>query len=125
MAAVSPSSPLSPNASANSLPAVRLEVRAGNSNTSYSVGETGFLLGSVPGCDLRLPGTGLPPVLALVCRQPDHVRLRKLAPIGVLLLNGESVTDALLNDGDRLTVGTVDITMRISSVPVVRVRLFD
>ena len=34
----------------------------------------------MPGCDLRLPGTNLPPVVCLIARQPDGVRLRKLAP---------------------------------------------
>src|SRR5262249_40785667 len=83
MPQVSPLSPRSPSpASATAVPAtVRLEVRTGTSTvTSYSVGETGFLLGSVPGCDLRLPGSNLPPVLALIARQPGGASVRKLAP---------------------------------------------
>jgi hypothetical protein len=101
-------------------------VRTGGGSTPYSVGETGFLLGSVPGCDLRLPGAGQPPVLALVSRQPGGVSVRKLAPIGVLLLNGQTISQSPLNDGDRLTVGAIDIIARVSPpVPVVRVRLYD
>jgi chromosome segregation ATPase len=101
-------------------------VRGGGGSTPYSVGETGFLLGSVPGCDLRLPGAGQPPVLALVSRHPGGASVRKLAPIGVLLLNGQAITQSPLNDGDRLTVGAIDIIARVSlPVPVVRVRLYD
>jgi hypothetical protein len=131
MAAVSPASPNPPSPAGASLPVVRLEVRAGGTATSYSIGETGFLLGSVPGCDLRLSGAALPPVLALIARQPTGVSLRKLAPIGMLLLNGEAVTQAELNDGDQLSAGAVDIGISISklpsppSVPVMHVRLYD
>src|SRR5262245_52976759 len=128
MAAASPSSPKPPAPAGTTLPDVRLEVRSGGTTTPYTVGETGFLLGSVPGCDLRLSGTGLPPVLALIARQPGGVSLRKLAPIGVLLLNGDAVTGGVLNDGDRLTVGAVDIGVSVnvpSSIPVMHVRLYE
>src|SRR2546421_12802882 len=113
MAALSPSSPKPPAHAGAALPDVRLEVRSGGATTSYTIGETGFLLGSVPGCDLRLSGTGLPPVLALIARHPGGVSLRKLAPIGVLLQNGDPVTHGELSDGDRLTVGAVDIGVSI------------
>src|SRR5437870_10165967 len=109
MAAISPASPRPPNSAGAALPVVRLEVRAGGSATSYNVGETGFLLGSVPGCDLRLPGANQPPVLALIARQSGGVTLRKLAPIGVLLLNEQPVTEETLHDGDRLIVSGIEI----------------
>ncbi len=127
MAAVSPSSPRPPDPAAATA-SVRLDVRAGGGVTSYRVDETGFLLGSVPGCDLRLPGAGMPPVLALVAPQGDRVRLRKLAPIGGLFLNDEPVVDAVLSDGDRIVAGGIEIGVSITApatVPVVRVRLFD
>ncbi|MFO0925644.1 MAG: hypothetical protein U0736_01225 [Gemmataceae bacterium] len=48
---------------------VRLEVRMGGARPAvYEVGDGGFLIGSVPGCDLRVPGTGLPPVICLIAR---------------------------------------------------------
>lgn len=128
MAAPSPTSPRPPAPAGAALPDVRLEVRSGGAATSYTIGETGFLLGSVPGCDLRLSGTGLPPVLALIARHSGGVSLRKLAPIGVLLQNGEPVAHGELRDGDRLTVGAVDIGVSIrvqQDVPVLRVRLYD
>src|SRR5262249_12225348 len=128
MAAVSPSSPRPPVPAGSPLPAVRLEVRAAGTVTSYNVGDTGFLLGSVPGCDLRLPGTSQPPVLALIARQADGVVVRKLAPIGVLFLNEQAITEATLQDGDRLIVGGIEIGICITAspaVPVMRVKLYD
>jgi hypothetical protein len=112
------------------LPVVRLEVRAGGAVTSYSVSETGFLLGSVVGCDLRLPGPGMPPLLALIGRQPGGVTLRKLAPIGNLLLNGQAIVEGPLQDGDQLAAGNIEIGISIEAlapadVSVMRVRLFD
>src|SRR5258708_40338328 len=65
----------------SALPVVRVEVRAGKAKpTVYEVGDGGFLVGGVPGCDLRLPGPNLPPVLCLIARQPRGASLRKLAP---------------------------------------------
>src|SRR5262245_18651281 len=131
MAQVSPPSPRPPNPapSPGGLPSVRLDVRTGTGTvTSYSVGETGFLLGTVPGCDLRLPGSNLPPVVALITRQPGGASVRKLAPIGGLLLNDQNATHSPLRDGDQITLGPVSITVSITpaaSVPVMRVRLYE
>src|SRR5262249_2563336 len=88
---------------ASSLPAVRLEVRAGSGRpTRYEVGEGGFLIGSVPGCDLRLPGANLPPVLCLIARHAAGASLRKLAPVHPLTVNGRAVTSAPLTTGDTI-----------------------
>jgi chromosome segregation ATPase len=99
------------------LPAVRLEMRHGSAKpTQHDIPDAGFLIGSVPGCDLRLPGVNLPPVLCLVVRQPNGVFLRKLAPVLPLLVNGEPVSHALLNHGDRVTLGAVDLVVQITAV---------
>src|SRR5262249_38289413 len=68
MADASPSSPPSVVATdpAGLLPEVRIELhRGGHPPVLFQVPEAGFLIGSVPGCDLRLPGTNLPPVICL------------------------------------------------------------
>ena len=45
------------------LPSVRVDVRNGTARPAlYDITGEEFLIGSVPGCDLRLPGTNLPPV---------------------------------------------------------------
>ena len=56
-------------------PEVRLELPAGAARpTVYEVHGGEFLIGSVTGCDLRVPGTKLPPVLAVITRHSDGVR---------------------------------------------------
>src|SRR5204863_7740109 len=97
--------------------AVRLEVRARGRPALYEVGDAGFLVGTVPGCDLRLPGADLPPVLCLIARRPDGVSLRKLAPMAPLTVNGQSVAGAALTHGDRISVGGVEIIASIQGAP--------
>src|SRR5438046_1426055 len=75
--------------------------------------DAGSLVGSVPGCDLRLPGAALPPVLCLIVRRPDGVVLRKLAPAQPVLINGRTATMATLAPGDRITLGAVDLIAHI------------
>jgi chromosome segregation ATPase len=101
-------------ASARALPQVRLEVRQGSGRSvTYTLDHVDFLIGSVAGCDWRVPGADLPPVLCLIARRPDGAYLRKLAPTQVLLVNGQSTTGAALQDGDRITLGVDDIFVRI------------
>jgi chromosome segregation ATPase len=99
------------------LPNVRVEVRNGSSRPSfYDVTGEEFLVGSVPGCDLRLPGTNLPPVVCLIARQPDGIRLRKLAPTLPVLVNGQPISQTApttLTHGDCISIGAVDIHVAI------------
>jgi len=97
-----------------SLPTVRLEVQQGSRSTAFEMTEVGFLIGSVPGCDLRVPGVDLPAVLAMISRQPEGVELRKLAPMQPIQLNGRSATRTLLKPGDRITFGNIAITLSIT-----------
>ncbi|HTK76148.1 MAG TPA: hypothetical protein VL371_12875 [Gemmataceae bacterium] len=95
-------------------PEVRLELPAGSARpTVYDVHGGEFLIGSVTGCDLRVPGAKLPPVLAVITRHADGVRLRKLAPTAPVQLNGRPVHHADLNDGDTIGLGPVTIAVRV------------
>jgi hypothetical protein len=95
---------------------VRLECRHGSAPaTSLDVTSVSFLVGTVPGCDLRLPGAALPAVCCLLTRRPDGVELRKLAPIGAFLVNGRPATTQRLEDGDRITLGAVELLARITA----------
>jgi chromosome segregation ATPase len=97
-----------------SLAVVRLEVRVGGGRpTAYDVGDGGFLIGSVPGCDLRLSGASLAPVLCLITRGSAGAGLRKLVPVQPILVNGKAVTAATLADGDTLSVGSADISVKV------------
>src|SRR5262249_7023930 len=104
----------SPSADA-ALPLVRLEVRVGNARpATYEVGDGGFLIGSVPGCDLRVPGANLAPVLCLIGRHAGGANLRKLAPVQPIVVNGKSVTSAHLVDGDRVSLGEVNLVVSVA-----------
>ena len=69
------------------------------------MGDGGFLIGSVPGCDLRLPGTNLAPVICLVARHQNGASLRchrllTSGEIGVLEWSGlGGRTDTLMLEG--------------------------
>lgn len=96
-------------------PTVRLEVRAGSAKpVVYEVGDGGFLIGSVPGCDLRLPGVNLAPVLCLIARSPQGVTLRRLAPVQAIQVNGKTVTGTYLAHGDTVVLAGVELGVAIA-----------
>src|SRR5262245_26952215 len=102
--------PPTPSWPAGATASVRLVVRLGPARTTtYDVGEDGFLIGTVPGCDLRLPGTDLSPVICLISRGPTGASLRKLVPTQPLLLNGSAFSSGPLHNGDRVSLGSVEI----------------
>ncbi len=107
----------SSNATVGTLPAVRVEVRHGKSASSQTeMTRDEFLIGAAAGCELRLPGTNLPPVVCIISRQSDGVRLRKVAQNTPVLLNGQPVSNsnlAPLNQGDTVTIGRTDIHFSI------------
>jgi len=97
---------------------VRIEVHNGSAKpVVYDLNSGEFLVGSVPGCDLRLPGTNLPSVICLIARQADGVRLRKLTPTIPVLLNGQPIAQGALpplSHGDTVSVGAVDLRLDIA-----------
>src|SRR5450631_3002443 len=77
---------------ADLLPEVHLEVRQGGARSAtYALGDIDFLIGGVPGCDLRV-GADTPAVICLLARHPSGVILRKLAPTQSIFVNGQGVT---------------------------------
>src|SRR5207245_2331060 len=56
------------------------------------------------------------PVLCLLARRPGGLSLRKLAPTQVILVNGQTATRAELGDGDRLTLGAMDVFVHVKNV---------
>ena len=104
-------------------PPVRLELRHGSSRpVAFDVTGDEFLIGSVPGCDLRLPGPNLPPNVCLIRRTAEGVRLRKLAPALPILINGSPMPpagSAELKHGDVISVGPIDLSVAIDfTLPV-------
>ncbi len=100
----------------DALPEVMLEFHQGAKRTAeFPVAHVDFLIGTVPGCDLRVSGTELPAVLCLLARRPGGLSLRKLAPTQVVLVNGKTAMQADLKDGDRITVGASDIFVHVAA----------
>jgi chromosome segregation ATPase len=100
------------------MPEVRLEVLHGAASAvSFEMVESTALVGTVPGCDVRLPGSGLPPVIALITRAAAGVGLRKLVPTQPVLVNGKPVSMSFLADGDRIGIGPVELTVHIQVPP--------
>lgn len=101
--------------SSSSAAIVRLEVRLGGARPAvYEVGDGGFLVGSVPGCDLRLPGANLAPVICLVARHAGGASLRKLAPVQPITVNGRAVSATYLENGDQIQIGPAEFTVHLT-----------
>jgi hypothetical protein len=104
----------------DALPAVTLEVRQGVARfTTFALDSVDFLIGSVPGCDLRLAADA-PGVVCLFARHPAGAILRKLAPTLRILVNGQAASDHQLADGDRVQIGPLEINVRIAPARAVQ-----
>ncbi len=103
----------------NSLAGVQLEVRQGAARSvTYPVDGIDFLIGSVPGCDLRVPGE--PSLLCLIARHTAGATLRKLAPTQTILVNGHGVSHCEINDGDRIEIGALQIEVGVAAAPTLQ-----
>jgi hypothetical protein len=96
---------------------VRVEVRHGAAPpVGFDVLGDEFVVGSVPGCDLRIPGANLPPQVCVIKRTREGATLRKIAPALPILLNGMPLAPAgesPLGHGDVISVGAVDLHISI------------
>jgi hypothetical protein len=97
------------------LPAVQVEVRHGARSATYTLDGIDFLVGSVPGCDLRVAAEASA-VLCLFARHPGGLSLRKLAPTQTVLVNGQSVAQCELADGDCVQIGPIEFRLQIGAV---------
>ncbi|VTS00902.1 hypothetical protein : [Tuwongella immobilis] len=99
------------------MPMVRLEFRHGTARpVLYEMAGDEFLMGSVPGCDLRLPGSNLPPVVCVMNRSPEGVRIRKLAPTLAVHVNGRPIPHATptpIQHGDHIGIGAVELLIQV------------
>jgi type III secretion system (T3SS) inner membrane Yop/YscD-like protein len=75
-----------------------------------------FLIGAAADCDLVLAAEQFPEAYAYVYVTPDGVSVRHLGARPALLVNGEPVESARLDDGDRLEMGPFEFA--ISIVPL-------
>lgn len=105
-------------ADADRPPEVRLDVRVGSARAvGYDLTRGEFLVGGAEGCDVRLPGSHLPPVIAQFGRTPDGVFLRRLSPAFPILLNGRTLSGAdpvWVQSSDRVAIGSADIVVNVN-----------
>jgi chromosome segregation ATPase len=110
--------PLSSQQRYSAAPPVRVEVRHGGAPpVGFDVLNDEFVIGSVPGCDLRIPGNNLPPQVCIIQRTSEGAQLRKVAPALPILLNGSPIAPngvADLTHGDVISVGAVDLHVAIA-----------
>lgn len=110
---------LSPSASAfpaTTAPAVAppllLEIERGRTRFPLRPVRTGrFLIGSGANCDLRLGGH-MPLLHSIVLVEKGEVTLEAVAAVPPLKVNGLDVETARLRDGDRIELGSFEITVR-------------
>lgn len=72
------------------------------------------VLGTDPQCDVPLIGQpGVAPRHCELRPTPHGVELVKLDPAGSLLVNGAPVTSALVHDNDVITIGSLELLLRV------------
>jgi hypothetical protein len=72
-----------------------------------------FLIGSAITCDLRLGGADIPAVHTLIVQSDEGYELETLVGEPPLKVNGEIVQQTRLRDGDRVEIGTIELTARV------------
>jgi pSer/pThr/pTyr-binding forkhead associated (FHA) protein len=78
------------------------------------LGKEPVTIGSGNEATIRVAGVLVKPIHARITREPDGgFRLAHLGGLGPTKVNGERVTEFLLQDGDVITVGTVEVTLRL------------
>jgi len=75
--------------------------------------DNSFLVGTVPGCDLRLGGVDLPPLLFQVIHERKTYSIRKLASLSGLTLNGLSFDENPLKTSDIVRLGGWEFVFEI------------
>lgn len=97
-----------------------LDVRVGAGRpVRYAFAGPEFKVGGAAGCELRLTGANLPPLVCQITRTPDGLVLRRADPAFPILVNGTPApadTDIPVGHGDRVAVGSADVTVHIGSV---------
>lgn len=85
-----------------------------------------FLVGGAAGCDLRLPGANLPPIICQFLRFPSGLAIRWLSSQTPVFLNGTPLSASepvSLQDGDQIRVGPAEITAHFPPNAYIRPKL--
>lgn len=74
-----------------------------------------YLIGSSPRCDLRLGGPEIPPLHSLIFDDGSDIWLEAMAPAPSLQVNGRAVTSVRIADGDRITIGPIELVAHVAA----------
>lgn len=88
---------------------VRLKLRVRDDGQIVELADGKMTIGSSPRCNLRLDRPGVEPLHCLVVDGPEGLRVRRWA--ADTRLNGTPVEDALLEAGDCLSLGGVELEL--------------
>lgn len=103
-----------PAESPSRLPRVMLEIVRGRARRLVRrIAPPVFLIGAAADCDLVLADEQFPDAFAYVYVTATGVSIRHLGSRPDLLVNGEMVESALLDDGDRLQMGPYEFQINI------------
>lgn len=95
------------------LPApVQLRMEHGGTG-EWTVGTIGAVIGSRPGCDVRLASREVLPLQAVLTRAGRQVVLASLAVDRAIRVNGTPMSVAIVNSADTLTIWPVTLRMMI------------
>jgi len=72
-----------------------------------------FLIGAGSNCQLQLGGEGMPFIHSLLQVEGETITLEALVPTPELLHNGKPVRSAQLKNGDRIEIGTFELTLHV------------
>lgn len=96
------------------LPSITLEITCGRAkHRSRPIRSTAFLIGSAEDCDLVLGDPSFDPVHSYVFVRPGRVTIRQLGNGPSLYVGGRQVGWAVLQDFDRLQMGSYEFEVRI------------
>jgi len=84
-----------------------------------------FLIGSSPRCDLRVGGTEIPPLYALIFVDGSDIWLESMAPAPPLRVNGRAETSVRIADGDRIGIGSIELVAHVPARPLAAVPLVE
>jgi hypothetical protein len=76
-----------------------------------------FLIGSSARCDLRLGGQEIPPLHSLILVDGPDIWLETMAATPELRVNGRTETSVRLSNGDRISIGPIDLVAHIPAQP--------
>jgi len=73
-----------------------------------------FLIGAGVTCDLRLGASDIPAIHSILTIHGGEVHLEAIHPAPALVVNGKTVRETALADGDAIAIGDIELRARMS-----------